>query len=136
MPVGNVCSTIGSREATTGLPIAAYSKTFVERLTSVKGSRRVGAMPMSARATAAGTSSIGIRPWNVTLGDASPSDRARSMSGLGIAAAVDVERDAQLRPRCARSGDGVDGDVDLVGRRQGAGIDEADRPVLGEGAAG
>ena len=83
MPGANVLSTIGRCEAITGLPIAAYSKTFVERLTSVNGSRRVGATPMSARAIAAGTSSIGIRPWNVT---ASSTPRSRATAAHGSAA--------------------------------------------------
>ncbi len=79
MPLGKVASTIGSRDATTGLPIAAYSNTLVERLMSVNLSWRVGARPMSARATAAGTSSIGMRPWKV-MRSATPSSAAWAAS--------------------------------------------------------
>ena len=79
MPSGKVRSTSGSREATTGLPIAAYSYTFVERVIAVNRSSRVGASPMSAAATAAGTSSIGMRPWNVTR-SAMPSSAASARS--------------------------------------------------------
>src|SRR5258706_3196812 len=59
---GKVRSTSGRRAATTGLPMAAYSKTLVDRLTSVNRSRRVGGRPRAARATAARTAAIGNGP--------------------------------------------------------------------------
>ena len=65
---------------------------------SVNRSSRVGARPMSAAATAAGTSSIGMRPWNVTR-SAMPSSAASARSSvLGIAAAVQVEADVEVGP--------------------------------------
>ena len=47
---------------------------------------------------------------------------------LGVAPAVDVERDGELGPAARGAGrQRVDDDVQLVGRREGAGVDEAQR---------
>ena len=67
----------------------------------MNGSRRVGATPMSAAATAAGTASIGIRPRNVDpLGDAQLVGQ-RPKRRFRVAAAVEVE--AADRGRAARA---------------------------------
>ena len=101
MPGGNIASTIGSREATTGLPMAAYSKILVDRLKSVNSVRRVGASPMSAAASA---------PRHVLDGIAAVEhDAVRDPEGrgllvqrhLGEVAPVELQRDGQVRPSAA-----------------------------------
>ncbi len=93
----------------------------------MNSSRRVGAMPMSAAATAAGTSSIGIRPWNVDpVGDPERGGQF-AQRRLRIAATVDVEADVQVRPPGGDRRDCPDRDVQLVRRRQAARVDEPER---------
>ena len=79
------------------------------------------------RATAAGTSSIGIRPWKrqpVAPPRARRPERLQAL--LGVAAAVDVEaRIAGRAARAARPGDRPDRDVDLIGGREAARVDRA-----------
>ena len=116
-------------DATTGLPIAAYSKSLVERLTSVISLRRVGASPMSAAAIAAGTASRGIRPGrSIRVGDPE-ARRLGTQPRLRIAATVDRSVDRQPGPVSGHRGDRVEHEVELVCRRQGARVDQPQRPV-------
>ena len=73
-------------------------RTFVERVIAVNRSRRVGASPRSAAATAAGTSSIGNAPVEGhPLGDAELGGQ-RPQLVLGVTAAIQVEADIEVGP--------------------------------------
>ena len=92
---------------------------------------------MSAAAIAAGTSSIGIRPWNVTA-SAIAELAGRSRSGLlGVAPAVDVEPDASSGRSARSAAIASMHDVHLVRRRQRARVHEpTSRPSAGTSGAG
>ena len=84
----------------------------------------MGARPMSAAAMAAGTSSIGMRPWNVTRSPI-PSRAAWSRSGTSSKSRpYRSRRTSSRRIRFDDAGDRVEDDVELVDRAQRAGVDE------------
>ena len=62
----------------------------------MNSSSRVGAIPMSAAATAAGTSSIGIRPWKVSRSAIPSAGAPLAERSLAVATAVELEADVQI----------------------------------------
>ncbi len=98
----------------------------------MNGSRRVGARPMSAAATAAGTSSIGIRPWKVSRSPTPELVAERLEGSFGVAPTVDLEARIEIGAPRGQAGDRPDRDVDLVGGSQAARVDQPQRAIRAE----